>query len=204
MQTTELDDLKQLVAEWRAEHAAQQAKEKREQWTKYVSLTMVVIAVLAAIATLKGGAFSTRTLKEMNEATFNQAKASDQWAFYQAKSIKQNLYQIELDRLAAAPAPDAAALTKMQAKIDKYDKDKADITIDTKKFEKARDEARKKATSEAEHSREMGLSITLFQVAIALGATALIVKKKPLWVVSTIFGILAVAQMMYVLCCMPL
>ena len=50
----------------------------------------------------------------------------------------------------------------------------------------------------------MGLSITLFQVAIALGATALIVKKKPLWVVSTIFGILAVAQMMYVLCCMPL
>ena len=126
MQTTDLDDLKELVAEWRAEHAAQKNKERRDQWTKYVSLTMVVIAVLAAIATLKGGAFSTRTLKEMTEATFNQAKASDQWAFYQAKSIKQNLYQLELERLAAAPAPDAAALAKMQDKIGKYDKDKAD------------------------------------------------------------------------------
>lgn len=203
MQTTELDDLKQLVAEWRAEHAAQRAKEKREQWTKYVSLTMVVIAVLAAIATLKGGAFSTRTLKEMNEATYNQAKASDQWAFYQAKSIKQNLYQIEVDRLAAGLAPEAAEVTKMQAKVDKYEKDKADITVKTNEYETARDVARMKATSAAEHSREMGLSITLFQVAIALGATALIVKKKPLWVVSTIFGILAVAQMIYVLSVMP-
>jgi|GEM_PF-5404039 len=39
---------------------------------------------------------------------------------------------------------------------------------------------------------------------IALGATALIVKKKPQWVVSTVFGALACAQMMYVLCWMPL
>ncbi|MEI7956527.1 MAG: DUF4337 domain-containing protein [Verrucomicrobiota bacterium] len=204
MQTTDLDDLKELVAEWRAEHAAQKEKERRDQWTKYVSLTMVVIAVLAAIATLKGGAFSTRTLKEMNEATFNQAKASDQWAFYQAKSIKQNLYQLELERLAAAPTPDAAALAKMQDKIAKYDKDKADITAKAEAYEAAREAARTKATSEAEHSREMGLSITLFQVAIALGATALIVKKKPLWVVSTALGILAAAQMIYVLYFMPL
>ena len=84
------------------------------------------------------------------------------------------------------------------------DRDKADITIETKKNEKSRDDARTKATSEAEHSREMGLSITLFQVAIALGATALIVKKKPLWVVSTVFGALAVAQMMYVLWWLPM
>ena len=204
MQTTDLDDLRQLVGEWRAEHAAQKDKEKRDQWTKYVSLTMVVIAVLAAIATLKGGAFSTRTLKEMNEATFNQAKASDQWSFYQAKSIKQNLYQIELDRLTAAPAADAAALAKLQAKVDKYDKDKADITAQAQAYEGSREAARRTATSAAEHSREMGLSITLFQVAIALGATALIVKKKPLWVVSTGFGVLAALQMVYVLCFMPL
>ena len=87
MQTSDLNELKQLVAELRAEHVAQKEKEKHDRWTKYVSLTMVVIAVLAAIATLKGGGFTTRTLKEMNEATFNQAKASDQWSYYQAKSI---------------------------------------------------------------------------------------------------------------------
>jgi phosphoribosylformylglycinamidine (FGAM) synthase-like enzyme len=204
MQTSDLDELKSLVAELRAEHVAQKEKEKRERWTKYVSLTMVVIAVTAAIATLKGGGFSTRTLKDMNEATFNQTQASDQWSFYQAKSIKQNLYDIELDHLTAAPSPDAAAVAKMKAKVDKYDKDKADITALAKKYEAARDAARKNAMVSAEHSKQMGLSITLFQVAIALGAMCLIVKKKPLWFAAMILGALAVAQMVYVLLVLPL
>ena len=199
-----MDDLKQLVAEWRAEHATQKEKEKRDQWTRYVSLTMVVIAVLAAIATLKGGGFSTRTLKEMNEATYNQAKASDQWSFYQAKSIKQNLYQIELDHLNAAPSPDAADVAKMKERVDRYDKEKAAIMTQAEKYEAARDTARKTATAAAEHARVMGVAITLFQVAIALGAMALIVKKKNLWVISTIFGVLAIVQMIYVLFLMPL
>jgi len=204
MQTSDLDELKQLVAELRAEHVAQKDKEMRERWTKYVSLTMVIIAVLAAIATLKGGGFSTRTLKEMNEATFNQTQASDQWSFFEAKSIKQNLYEIELDHLSAGPSTDAAALAKMKAKIEKYDQEKADITTLAKKFEAARDEARQTALRVAEHSKQMGLSITLFQIAIALGAMCLIVKKKPLWIVSSLLGILATAQMIYVLYIMPL
>jgi hypothetical protein len=204
MQTSDLDQLKQLVAELRAEHVAEKEKAKRESWTKYVSLTMVIIAVLAAVATLKGGGFSTRTLKEMNEATFNQTQASDQWSYFEAKSIKQNLYEIELDHLTASPSPDAGAVAKLKAKIEKYDKDKADITLLAKKFETARDDARKTATNAAEHSKQMGLSITLFQIAIALGAMCLIVKKKPLWIVSSVLGALATAQMIYVLYFIPL
>ena len=202
MQSSDLDELKKLVAELRADHVAQKEKEKRDGWTKYVSLTMVCIAVLAAIATLKGGGFSTRTLKEMNEATFNQTQASDQWSYFEAKSIKQNLYEIELDHLSAAA--DAAAVAKMKAKVDKYDKDKADITALAKKFETARDAARQTATIAAEHSKQMGLAITLFQIAIALGAMCLIVKKKPLWIVSSILGALATAQMIYVLYFLPM
>lgn len=204
MQTSDLDELKQLVAELRADHVAQKQKEKRDGWTKYVSLTMVCIAVLAAIATLKGGGFSTRTLKEMNEATFNQAEASDKWSFYEAKSIKENLYEIELEHLQAAPVPDAAAIDKLKAKIAKYEKDKADITADAKNLEAKRDASRNTAVKVAEHSKEMGLSITLFQIAIAMGAMCLIVKKKPLWMVSTILGVLATAQMIYVLYFMPM
>ena len=204
MQTSDLDELKQLVAELRAEHVAQKEKEKRERWTKYVSLTMVIIAVLAAIATLKGGGFSTRTLKEMNEATFNQTQASDQWSFFEAKSIKQNLYEIELDHLSAGPSTDAAACSKMKTKIAKYDQEKADIATLARKYEAARDEARRTATQAAEHSKQMGLAITLFQIAIALGAMCLIVKKKPLWIVSSLLGVIAIAQMIYVLYFMSL
>jgi hypothetical protein len=204
MQSSDLDELKSLVAELRAEHVAQKEKEKRERWTKYVSLTMVIIAVLAAVATLKGGGFSTRTLKEMNEATFNQTQASDQWSYFEAKSIKQNLYEIELEHTAAAPVPDVAAVARLKARVDKYEKDKADITVLAKKYEAARDDARKTATNAAEHSKQMGLAITLFQISIALGAMCLIVKKKPLWIASSLLGVFATAQMIYVLYFMPL
>lgn len=204
MMNSDLDELKQLVAELRADHLAQKAKEKREGWTKYVSLTMVVIAVLAAVASMRGGGFSTRTLKEMNQATLHQAEASDQWAFFEAKSIKANLYQIELERLTAAPVPDAPAIAKIRAKVAGYEKDKADITAAAKKFEGLRDEARRVADRAAEHSRRMGLSITLFQIAISLGAMCLIVKKRPLWLISIIFGAIATMQMVYVLYLLPL
>ena len=199
MQTSDLDELKQLVAELRADHIAQKQKEKREAWTKYVSLSMVCIAVLSALATLKGGGFSSHVLTEMNEATFNQAQASDEWAFFEAKSIKENLYQIELEHLTAAPAPDAPAVKKMKDKIAGYDKDKTDISAKAKQFETNRDRARQAATSAAEHSKEMGLSSTLFQISIALGAVCLIMKRKPMWIVAMILSALAVARMIDVL-----
>ena len=204
MQTHDLDELKQLVAELKSDRAAQKEKEQRDGWTKYVSLTMVCLAVLTAIATLKGGGFTTRTLKEMNEATFNQAEASDQWAFYQAKSIKQNLYEIELDHATATASPNPGALEKLKARVDKYEKDKTEITAAAKKFEAARDRARQTAASAADHSRRMGLAITLFQIAIALGAVCLIIKKKPLWIVSCILGVIATGGMIHVLYFLPL
>lgn len=204
MQTSDLNELKELVAELRAEHTAQKEKEKKDRWTKYVSLTMVIIAVLAAIAALKGGGFSTRTLKDLNEATFNQAQASDQWSFYEALSIKQNLYELEQDHLAAASASDAATLARVKSKLAKYDTDKTNTLAKAKSFESARDDARKTATSAAEHSKQMGLAITFYQIAIALGAMCLIVKKKWLWMFSTALGALATAKMVYVLYMLPL
>ncbi len=204
MENTELNELKNLVAELRADHAAQKAKEKRDAWTKYVSLSMVCIAVLAALATLKGGGFSSRTLQELNEANFNQAQASDQWAFFEARSIKENQCEIEMDRLNAAPTPDTAAVARMKAKIAKYESERTDITGKAKQFENLRDEARNKAANASDHSRRMGLSVTLFQIAISLGAMCLIVKKKPLWIFSMLFGALAALQMLYVLYGLPL
>src|SRR5437016_7518346 len=126
---TELNELKGFVADLKADRAAAKEKEKREAWTKYVSLAIVIIAVFAAIATQWAGKYSSRTLAKLNDATFYQAKASDQWGYYQAKSIKQNLYEVSRSQLHADAAADAAKLQKeFEDKIAKYEKDKADIT----------------------------------------------------------------------------
>ena len=46
----ELNELKQFIVDLKADRAATKEKEKREAWTKYVSLTVVLIAVVTSIA----------------------------------------------------------------------------------------------------------------------------------------------------------
>ena len=58
----ELTELKNFIADLKADRAAQKEKEQREAWTKYVSLTIEIIAVFAAIATQRAGKYSSQTL----------------------------------------------------------------------------------------------------------------------------------------------
>ncbi|NBQ58507.1 MAG: DUF4337 domain-containing protein [Opitutaceae bacterium] len=197
--STNLDELKDLVAAIKADQQAQKDKEKRDSWTKFVSLSMICLAVLAAVATQRGAGYSSATMKQLNEATFNQAQASDQWAFYQAKGIKQSIYEQERDRLNALGAPEPKTLAAITSRIDRYEKEKKDISAEAHKFEGKRDEARTAATHAADASREMGLATTIFQIAIALGGVCLVVKKRWLWHSSLIAGSLAGAQMARVL-----
>ncbi len=194
-----LDELKGLVATIAADRAAQKDKEKREGWTKYVALSMIVLAVLAATATQRGASFSSVTMKQLNVATFEQAQASDQWAFYQAKGIKSAISAEERDVLAATPNPDPKRLADLDKKVERYGSEQKEITVEAKKLEAKRDDATAAATAAAKRGSEMGLATTLFQIAISLGGVTLIVKKRWLWSVSMLTGAIATAQMARVL-----
>jgi hypothetical protein len=191
----QLAELKDLVAAIRADHQAQKDKEKRDSWTKYVSLWMIIVAVFAAFATQKGAGFSSATIKQLNEATFNQAQASDQWAFFQAKGIKQSLYERELEQHGAKTPTDSLLV----AKVHKYDTEKKEISAKAQEFEKAREEARIGSTHSADLARKLGLAATLFQIAIALGGVCMVLKMKSLWIASIVPGIAGAVQLIAVL-----
>jgi len=198
--STDLNELNALVATLKADQLAQKEKEKRDAWTKYVSLSMICLAVLAAIATQKGAGFSSATMKQLNEATFNQAEASDQWSYYQAKGIKQSIFEQERDRLTASGATiEPKVLAAITAKVERYESEKKEITKEAKALEAKRDAARDLSAVSAERGRQMGLSTTFFQIAIALGGVCLVVKKRWLWYVSMATGVLAALQMFKVL-----
>src|SRR6516165_3920758 len=60
-------------------------------WTSYLSLQTAVIAVFAAVASLESGGDSNEAILAKNEAILYQSQASDQWAFFQAKGVKEAL-----------------------------------------------------------------------------------------------------------------
>src|SRR5215471_17736194 len=64
------DEDQALILAIHEDRLAAKAKEKREGWTRYVSLMVVVLAVATAIGALKAGGFSSRVM-------LNQAQASD-------------------------------------------------------------------------------------------------------------------------------
>ena len=61
---------------------------KGKKFTKRVALTTAIFAVLLAITSLGGN-------NAMKEMLLAQQQASDQWAFYQAKVVREHLYRIQ-------------------------------------------------------------------------------------------------------------
>ena len=199
MSNTNLDELKALVSAIKADHQAEKDKEKREAWTKYVSLSTICLAVLAAIASQQGGGYSTATIRQLHEATFNQAEASDQWDYYQSRGIKQGMDEMERERLIKHEGAAAGELVALSEKIEKYESEKKVSSAQARAFEKKRDAARGLAAKASDLSGRMGLATTIFQIAIALGGVCLIVKKRWLWAGSLALGGLATVQMLLVL-----
>jgi hypothetical protein len=166
------------------------AEEKKEPWLNYLALTTVILAVCATLSTFKGGGFSTRSV-------MSQTQASDQWAYYQAKSIKGYIYEMQKDKLElelkalGAKTPPAVLedyrkkVEEYGKKIAKYEGEKAEIQKEAKKFEKIRDDAQK-------HSQAFGIAVIFLQIAILLSSIAALIKKKPVWVLGMAVGVVGI------------
>jgi hypothetical protein len=196
----ELSELKGFVADLKADRAAQKEKEQRESWTKYTSMSIVFIAVLAAIATQWAGKYSGQVLVQLNKATLLQAKASDQWSYYQANSIKQNLYESihELYPRDNGSADAAKREKDFNDKLAKYSTNKDQAMKDARDLETQREDARKIADRSSALGGKMGSAVSIFQISIAMGSICLVTKKKPLWYLSMLLAAFATFKMVLV------
>src|ERR1700730_9172136 len=71
------------------EELSESAEKAKEPFDRNVAVTMAIIAAALAIVSVLGHIFA-------NEELLHQQKASDQWAYYQAKSIRR--YESDIAR----------------------------------------------------------------------------------------------------------
>lgn len=166
------------------------AEEKKEPWLNWLALTTVILAVCATLSTFRGGGFSTKSV-------LSQTQASDQWAFYQSKSIKGYLYELQKDKLELEQKmlpPLAGGTSKAEfqklideyaGKIARYEKEKGEIMVKAKELEETRNDAQT-------HSKTFGLAVIYLQLAILLSSIAALLKKKPVWLVGVALGAVGV------------
>ncbi len=182
----ETQELKAQLEETRehAEHAHAHAPEPdKARWTLHLSLSTAIIAVFAAIASLQSGAAESAALLAKNESILAQAKASDQWAYFQAKSIKMSLYEVQLE---TATGDDTIA--KFRAKRDKYDHERGEVEKEARALEKDSEEKGKASEEHFHRHHRFALAVTIFQVSIALAAIAALARRRPLWLASMAVG----------------
>jgi hypothetical protein len=167
------------------------AEEKKEKWSNYLAITTVIIAVCATLSTFKGGGYSNKSL-------MSQTKASDQWAFYQSKSIKGYIFgmqksNLELQRdLTTKVAGSAAVASGYDARIDEYAKkmdeyetEKDKISVEAKQYEKERDDCKL-------HSTAFGIAVIFLQISILLSSISALTRKKYVWFLSLAVGLVGI------------
>jgi hypothetical protein len=160
---------------------------------KYTGIYLGIVAMLLAITAL-GGSNATKTMLNAN------IQASDTYGYYQAKNIRQTVYQLTAEQLdselLAAPDMLAAARAKIEDRIkryrervERYESDpstgdgKKELLAKAKEFEVRRDHA-------AERDPNFDFAEALFQIAIVLGSVSIVAASRPLVHLS---GILAIA-----------
>src|SRR5260370_34835376 len=109
--------------------------EAKRHWIDQAARTTAVLAVLAAVS-------SGQYANQFSHTILAQAEASDQWSYYQAKSIKRHLVNAQIETLTALArtSPQAAAdLEKLQAgdqaAVKKYDAEMAEAKAKAEKIE---------------------------------------------------------------------
>jgi hypothetical protein len=81
-----------------AAEAAKEEQKKRTLWDIILTATPVILTVLATLLASRSASEMTQAQYYIALATQNQSKAGDQWAFFQAKRLRQTVQGMKAER----------------------------------------------------------------------------------------------------------
>jgi Flp pilus assembly protein TadB len=163
-----------------------EAKEKAEDpYTKRIALSVAIYAVILAFAAAGGNNAGKDMMME-------QQRASNRWAQYQAKAIREALYLNDAEKLEIELAKGSLAdearkkmedtLKRIRAKLAEYKADKEAIMAKARNHEAARDDA---------HKRDpyFDFAEVALQIGVVLASVAMLSGKRWAFYVSLVLAV---------------
>lgn len=138
-----------------------------------IAIFTAVLATVGAVVSFFGGDTQNKALLYKNEAVLKRAEASDQWNYYQAKSMKQNLAEF-----AATLAADPAKADAYRKESQRYAAEKKDIEKQARALEGEAQQFSAKSEHALHPHHLLSLSMTLLQIAIALASITVLTQKR--------------------------
>src|SRR6185437_2272263 len=137
------------------------AEHAREKWVLGVALSSALLAGFAAVCSLMAG-------HHANEAMISQIESTDQWGYFQSKGIKETALTSKGEILEALGKPSSPA---DKEKVAQYQQEKEAIA-------KKAEELEKEAQTHLRTHEVLASSVTMFQIAIAVGAISVLIRSR--------------------------
>jgi hypothetical protein len=164
----------------KAKEAAAEAKERKH--LAPVSLTMAILAVLVATISLLGHRAHT-------EEILMQTRATDQWAYYQAKNMRRNNLEALDDVLTALENTKAERAEQVQKRfheeIDKYREQQKDIQSEARGLEAEVGRASRRAD-------RFDLGEVFLEIALVVTSITLLTDNRAYWYLGFVLAAIGV------------
>jgi len=148
-----------------------------------ISVTMAILAVCVAVVSLMGHRAHTEELLFQNRAT-------DQWAYYQAKNIRRNSYAMGVDLLALGNFKDNAQAEKVR---DKYSQEVERYTKEQTEIEEQAKDLEKESATEQRRANRFDLGEVFLEIALVITSLALLSGKRGFWFLGIASGLTGLA-----------
>ena len=163
-----------------SEEVQEKAEEARHPFDRKVAASMAVIAAALEIVAVLGHLTTT-------EEVLNQQKASDQWAYFQAKSIRRYESDIAREILAALNTEGSRkAAEKYASNADRYEKETEQIQEKAKEFES-------ESHLTGRRAQRLHFGEVFLEIAIVLASLAILTRRKTVWATALGAGFLGAA-----------
>jgi hypothetical protein len=153
-----------------------------------VALVTAVFAVMLALAGL-GGSNATK------EMLLAQQQSSDQWAFYQAKVIREHQYRsqkmrLEADLIERGPSLRPEAREKLEAVLWKYDEEEKRYNAEKKEIEQAA--KRLEAARDRFQAKDPYFDVAevFLQIAIVMSSVSILSRSRPIFFFSVLLALI--------------
>jgi len=148
------------------ERELEEAVEKeRDGLTQNIALMTAILATIGALISYQSGSAQNEAMFLKNQSILKQAEASDQWAFYQAKSMKGHL-----DDAVAALSSTQEIKARYLADKKKQDREKAEVQAEAQKLQAESRKLGEESEAKLKPHERLALALTFIQIAIALAA----------------------------------
>ncbi len=150
------------------------------------AITAAVLAVLAALGSLLSG-------HAANQAILAQSKATNQWAYFQAKSTKGHLYEVagELGQMIVQASPMTFSINGVKpfaVQLKHWSTEAAKETTEKEEIKKEAVHLETESRHELQEHNRFAVAVSLFQVGIVLASVSILVKYRPLYALSLVLG----------------